>query len=171
MSRLVFWWLTCVPVLFSFSYLLVLYLRFFRVFFYSNFRLLCFFINFIYAQSVSFTCFTSSFVQLHVRLFCFQLCSPTICIQWHKLFSAFKLISLNVKGLRDFRKRRTIFLWCRKRKADLVFLQETQSIAATENQSKMPYFESTNSSLLGKCALWNFDGKYFTLYFNYWTIL
>ena len=23
----------------------------------------------------------------------------------------------------------------------------------------MPYFESTNSSLLGKCALWNFDGK------------
>ena len=23
----------------------------------------------------------------------------------------------------------------------------------------MPYFESTNSSLLGKCALWNFDGN------------
>ena len=47
---------------------------------------------------------------------------------------AFKLISLNVKGLSNFRKRRTIFLWCRKRKADLVFLQETHSIAATENQ-------------------------------------
>ena len=29
------------PCIFSFSYLLVLYLRFFRVFFYSNFRLLC----------------------------------------------------------------------------------------------------------------------------------
>ena len=39
-----------------------------------------------------------------------------------------------MKGLRNFRKRRTIFLWCSKRKADLVFLQETHSIAATENQ-------------------------------------
>ena len=82
-----------------------------------------------------------------------------------------------MKGLSNFRKRRTIFLWCRKRKADLVFLQETQSIAATENQSRMPYFESTNSSLLGKCALWNFDGKYlpFTsiaeLFYNYWKTL
>ena len=41
-----------------------------------------------------------------------------------------------MKGLSNFRKRRTIFLWCRKRKADLVFffLQETHSIAARENQ-------------------------------------
>ena len=41
-----------------------------------------------------------------------------------------------MKGLSNFRKRRTIFLWSRKRKADLVFLQETHSIAATENQWK-----------------------------------
>ena len=39
-----------------------------------------------------------------------------------------------MKGLSNFRKRRIIFLWCRKRKADLFFLQETHSIAATENQ-------------------------------------
>ena len=39
-----------------------------------------------------------------------------------------------MKGLSNFRKRRTIFLWCRKRKADLFFLQETHSIAAKENQ-------------------------------------
>ena len=32
MFRLVFWWLTCVAVLFSFSYLFVLYLRFFECF-------------------------------------------------------------------------------------------------------------------------------------------
>ena len=38
----------------------------------------------------------------------------------------------------------------------------------------MPYFESTNLSLLGKRALWNFDGKClpFTsiaeLFYNYW---
>ena len=66
MFRLVFWWLTCVPVFFSFSYLLVLYLRFFRVFFYSNFRLLCLFIDLIYAQSVSFTCFQSVFIHTFV---------------------------------------------------------------------------------------------------------
>ena len=41
----------------------------------------------------------------------------------------------------------------------------------------MPYFESTNSSVLGKCALWNFDGKClpFTsiaeLFYNYWKTL
>ena len=35
--------------------------------------------------------------------------------------SAFKLTSLNVKGLSNFRKRRTIFLWSRKSKADLVY--------------------------------------------------
>ena len=41
----------------------------------------------------------------------------------------------------------------------------------------VPYFESTNSSLLGKCALWNFDGKClpFTsiaeLFYNYWKTL
>ena len=39
-----------------------------------------------------------------------------------------------MRGLSNFRKRRTIFLWYRKRKLDLVFLQETHSIAATENQ-------------------------------------
>lgn len=36
----------------------------------------------------------------------------------------------------NFRKRRTIFLWCRKRNADFVFLQETHSTIATENQWK-----------------------------------
>ena len=41
----------------------------------------------------------------------------------------------------------------------------------------VPYFESTNLSLLGKCALWNFDGKClpFTsiveLFYNYWKTL
>ena len=40
----------------------------------------------------------------------------------------------------------------------------------------MPYFESTNSSLRRKCALWNFDGKClpFTpiaaLFYNYWKL-
>ena len=36
----------------------------------------------------------------------------------------------------DFRKRRTTFVWSRKRNADFVFLQETHSTIATENQWK-----------------------------------
>ena len=39
-----------------------------------------------------------------------------------------------MKGLSNFCKRRTIFLWCRKWKADIVFLQETPSTAATDSQ-------------------------------------
>ena len=36
-----------------------------------------------------------------------------------------KLLSLNVRGLGNFRKRRAIFAWCRKENADLIYLQET----------------------------------------------
>ena len=43
-----------------------------------------------------------------------------------------KLLSLNVRGLSNFRKRRAIFTWCRKQKADLIFLQETHSTEAGE---------------------------------------
>ena len=45
-----------------------------------------------------------------------------------------KLLSLNVKGLSNFRKRRTIFTWCRKQKADLIFLQESHSTKGGECQ-------------------------------------
>ena len=38
-----------------------------------------------------------------------------------------KLISPNVRGISNFNKRRTIFTWCRKQKADIIFLQETHS--------------------------------------------
>ena len=37
-----------------------------------------------------------------------------------------KLLSLNVRGLSNYRKCRAIFTWCRK-KVDLLFLQETHS--------------------------------------------
>ena len=43
-----------------------------------------------------------------------------------------KLVSLNVSGITNFRKRRVIFTWCRKRKADVMFLQETHSKKDTE---------------------------------------
>ena len=47
-----------------------------------------------------------------------------------------KLVSLNVRGLSNFRKRRAIFTWCRKQKADLIFLPETHSTKAGEYKWK-----------------------------------
>ena len=46
----------------------------------------------------------------------------------------FKLVSLNVKGISNFKKRRTMFNWRRKRKADIIFLQETHSTIKTDTQ-------------------------------------
>jgi len=37
----------------------------------------------------------------------------------HKMTNLFKLVSLNVRGINNFHKRRAIFTWCRKRKADI----------------------------------------------------
>ena len=48
----------------------------------------------------------------------------------------FKLISLNVRGINNFQKRRTIFLWCGRKKSHLVFLQETHSKKEIETQWK-----------------------------------
>ncbi len=42
-------------------------------------------------------------------------------------FNHLKIISLNVRGLRDNTKRKAIFLFCRRYNADLIFLQETHS--------------------------------------------
>jgi len=43
-----------------------------------------------------------------------------------------KLISLNTRGISNFRKRRTIFSWLRKQQPDVVFLQETHSTKRNE---------------------------------------
>ena len=45
-----------------------------------------------------------------------------------------KFLSLNVRGLSNFHKRRAIFSWCRKQKADLIFLQETHSTTERQDQ-------------------------------------
>ena len=49
-----------------------------------------------------------------------------------------KFLSLNVRGLGNFRKRRAIFTWCRKQNADLIFLQETHSTKSCESQLFKP---------------------------------
>ena len=47
-----------------------------------------------------------------------------------------KLLSFNVRGLSNFKKRTAIFSWCRKQKANLIFLQETHSSKEREAQWK-----------------------------------
>ena len=46
---------------------------------------------------------------------------------------AFKLISLNARGIRPSEKRKAVFGWFLKQKVDLCFLQETYSTMEVEN--------------------------------------
>ena len=46
---------------------------------------------------------------------------------------AFKLISLNARGIRSFDKRKAVFGWLLEQKVDLCFLQETYSTKEVEN--------------------------------------
>ena len=57
-----------------------------------------------------------------------------------------KLLSLNVRGLSNFQKRRVIYTWCRKQKADIIFLQEMHSTETTENQWKKEWGSHINFS-------------------------
>ena len=51
----------------------------------------------------------------------------------------FKLLSLNVRGLSNFKKRRAVFTWCRKQKASIIFLQDTHSTKDKEKQWKVEW--------------------------------
>ena len=43
-----------------------------------------------------------------------------------------KIISLNARGISNYRKRRTTFTWLRKQKPDVIFLQETHCTQGSE---------------------------------------
>ena len=86
----------------------------------------------------------------------------------------FKLISLNVRGISNFKKRKMIFIWCRKQKADIIFLQETHSKKDTEMYWKNEWGSeiilshgSSNScgvqSLLKKVLIVQFTPKFWIL--------
>jgi len=49
-------------------------------------------------------------------------------------FSNIKIISYNVRGINEFKKRRSIFNWIRKHQVHIAFLQETYSSVEKENQ-------------------------------------
>ena len=46
---------------------------------------------------------------------------------------SFKLVSLNVRGIRSFEKRKALFNWLHKSQADICFLQETYSTPEVVN--------------------------------------
>ena len=75
-----------------------------------------------------------------------------------------KLISLNIKGISSFRKRKIIFTWCRKQKQIYIFLQETHSTKNNEAQWKRewgaPFFLSHGAKNARGVAIFirnNFD--------------
>ena len=50
--------------------------------------------------------------------------------------SDFRMLSLNVRSLSNFKKRRATFAWCRKQNANIIFLQEMHSTENNEKQWK-----------------------------------
>ena len=58
----------------------------------------------------------------------------------------FKMLSLNVRGLSNFKKRRSIFAWCRKQNANRIFLQKTHSSRDKEKQWKAEWGASLESA-------------------------
>ena len=47
-----------------------------------------------------------------------------------------KIVSLNVRGIREFSKRKAIFRFCRRQQADVILLQETHSTLEVERKWK-----------------------------------
>ena len=45
----------------------------------------------------------------------------------------FKILSLNVRGIRSPEKRKALFIWLNKQNADIIYLQETYSSKDIEN--------------------------------------
>ena len=64
----------------------------------------------------------------------------------------FKLLSLNVRGIRTFDKRKCILNWLNKQNADIYFLQETYSTVDVEDiwrtqwQGKLHFAHGSNHS-------------------------
>ena len=48
-------------------------------------------------------------------------------------------VSLNVKGIREKSKRQKIFEWCRDKRTDIIFLQETYSTRDIEDNWKQQW--------------------------------
>ena len=51
----------------------------------------------------------------------------------------FKLLSLNVRGVRAATKRKALFTWLNERRYDIIFLQETYSTVDVEDSWRTPW--------------------------------
>ena len=71
---------------------------------------------------------------------------------FEKEYINFKLLSLNVRGIRSPTKRKALFTWLNERKYDIIFLQETYSTVDVEDnwqtqwQGKLHFAHGSNHS-------------------------
>ena len=107
-------------------------------------------------------CFQVLFNILNLCAFRY-ICGWLRCSFFTKDNVDFKLISLDVRGIRSATKRKALLLWLNKQKADIVFLQETyctkevEPVCNTQWKGKMFYSHGTNHScgvlVLVRCDL------------------
>ena len=69
-----------------------------------------------------------------------------------------QLLSLNVKGLSNKLKRKSVFMWLKNKPADIIFLQETHGVKSQENNWKKEWggeiiFPHGQSKARGVCIL------------------
>ena len=51
--------------------------------------------------------------------------------------SDFRMLSSNVRGLSNFKKRHAIFAWCRKQNANIIFFKEHIQLETMRNNGKL----------------------------------
>ena len=115
--------------------------------------LLCFVLN------VLSICTLGNLFTNHDSIVNFLSFMPAVCkvmsliaISFEKEFTDFKLISLNVLGIRSPKKRKALLMWLKERKCDIIFLQETYStdevedIWRTQWQGELFFSHGTNHS-------------------------
>ena len=71
------------------------------------------------------------------NVFCYSIPGllqiPTVVVKLWQQVTAFKLLSLNARGIRSFEKRKAVFGWVMRQQVDICFIQETYSTKEVEN--------------------------------------
>ena len=71
------------------------------------------------------------------NVFCYSIRGllqvPTVVVKSWQQVTAFKLLSLNARGIRSFEKRKAVFGWVMRQQVDICFIQETYSTKEVEN--------------------------------------
>ena len=75
----------------------------------------------------------SIFCTIAVTIICMRIIYFFFLIPFMKELFDFKLLSLNVRGVRAATKRKVLFTWLNERRYDIIFLQETYSTVDVED--------------------------------------